>query len=238
MAICTKCGNEVDKDDRFCSNCGAPIEENHKNEVWSEIKQVVKGMAVNPVKTISNVSNVISEETSIILAGIIAVIYGVLILGIVKKITSSVTIFKYFNLSYKFPYVKMFFLTILLVAIGYLISLLLLSLMGIAVFKGKKDFAGIWKVVVVSLIPYFYANVIAIVSSVISINISSIFMNGGLIIVSICLYKGLKNVIKVKEDKIAFTVAISHVVIVASILFIGSKLIILLIKSTISPFGL
>ena len=53
MNFCTKCGNQINPDARFCGNCGSPIDEREQNIIVDPVKNTVANK-VSPVFTASS----------------------------------------------------------------------------------------------------------------------------------------------------------------------------------------
>ena len=64
VKYCTSCGSELEKDQNFCPNCGAPREEKEKKEATTE-----------RVETSSSVSN--GTQKSKLTAGLLGIFLGV-----------------------------------------------------------------------------------------------------------------------------------------------------------------
>ena len=104
MNFCRKCGQKINLDEQFCSNCGTSVVEgsdlnsssdtvrntsnSNFNIYINEILEVTKGMLKKPVSTIVNCDKKLKKESCGILVLVLSVLFGLLNIWAVKMTTS------------------------------------------------------------------------------------------------------------------------------------------------------
>lgn len=255
MLSCKKCGYEFRSNQKFCENCGTPLDKAHpdlqnKNTKYSvnsifratttnfdnfniyitEIINVSTSMIRKPVSTITTIPRTLKRESTFILLGILSLLYALFKVWGIKTITSNIIsstsgyefsqqarfsdIIKglILKISIDISFTKIFFVALLLFIICVVVIFAANFSIGKYLFYAPIDAINILKVTTCSFIPLIAGLFIQIIFSYISITMGFIFLFIFLIISLLCLFKGITFELKLSEDKIAFIIPASLVI--------------------------
>lgn len=243
MSFCKKCGQEMSSGERFCGNCGTGVVDvknlnNNPNEVSkvsnsnlniyiNEILEVTKGMLTKPVSTIVSCDEKLKRESSGLLILVLSVLFGLLNMWTVNKITSDVgNLFEgaigsvagfngMFNGTAQFmnesvPYSKIFIQTVFLFITAIAVLFALNYLIGKYVFKSSVKVVTIVNVISCSAIPFIAALFLRIILSYISSTLAFAVLFVGMIVALISLFRGITKALNISEEITIFIIPISY----------------------------
>jgi hypothetical protein len=221
-----------------------------KSEVsiyFSEVVELFKNMLLKPATTITKVDSLICKEASFILAGVLAIIYGILSMWSIRAEVSNLTSaarsigntvnsinpfggvtnvlqegVSEVNQYIPYPKIFLFSFVIFIVFIGVMYASI--YLIAKHVLKSEVSGLSLWKIVVSASIPYATALLLQVLVTYISIKIAIVVSFFGIIISAFVLYKGVGDKLKADENKTLFMMAFAYVislivtVIIASIM--------------------
>ncbi|HZJ85021.1 MAG TPA: zinc ribbon domain-containing protein [Syntrophomonadaceae bacterium] len=244
---CKNCRQEIKEGDLFCMNCGIPVEEseaageNKLKEIDSEkirgyfndIKKVLLNMLVSPMTTTQIIARSPLREGSFILAGLLAVTYGLINMWIVQRAFSQImnTMSAFLGFGYNSFYgmgaeygpIFGYSLLLFLIALGGLFLGVLLA--GKYIFKGNRDPYVAWNVAMVSTIPYVASLLLAVILSYLSLYLSLALILIGVILAILSLFRGINAGMGINFDNSAFATPIA-IFAMNLILLIAIKIII------------
>lgn len=253
MAFCSNCGSKMEPDERFCVNCGTPafipqeaqadpptqqlqynpqvnaIKQSSKlGQYMKEILEVLIGVFVKPITTVSNLNEKLSSQATFIFGGLITLLYGILAtlgisvivtktMGLLGGLLGEVGSLNTFGLSPKklgpvLLYFEIFIFSIFIFILFEAILFACLYLAGKYIFRSETTPLGVLKIVIVSTIPLLATILIGIVFAFISVQMAMIILFAGIGISIFVLYGGINNELKISEDKLIYVVSISYLV--------------------------
>lgn len=250
MSFCTKCGNKLDEGSRFCPVCGTPVnadiinQQHGQYQAYTNISQpnpdlvklkkcitemlrAVVNIFAKPVSTITNVGENIETGTAFMIAGIFAVVYGLINMWIIKifehsvnKALGKVDVLGILpdSSSYKIPYGKIFLTSFLefalLIFIVFIINYIIAGYFMRVTYNPKALF----RVTACAFIPIIFFKILLALFAYISIPIGCIIYLAGIVFTLFLLYKGIDSVLHINEDKAIYLILAS--VMIAYIIFI------------------
>lgn len=241
MSFCTKCGNKLDEGARFCAVCGTPAgadnisqqpgqyqvysgapQQNPNlvkfNKFINEMLSTIGNIFAKPVSTITNVGENIETGTAFMIAGIFAVLYGLINMWIIKALTSSIEKLSLFGEFEKANYGKIFVTSLaafaLLVFIVFIVNYIVASYFVRAAYNPKALF----KVTACAFTPLLFSKILFAIFVYISVIPGCIIYLIGVVLTLFLLYKGINNVLHINEDKCIYIIMAS--VIIAYLIFI------------------
>lgn len=200
------------------------------NVYTTEILNVAVNIVKKPISTITSVSSTLKKESPFVLLAILSIFYGLLNIWNIKAVVSSALkstpsffssdiglgdLVGYFisnimtEIYHSIPFGKIFFITLLFFIICILVLFAANYLIGKYTFKTSVNATNLLMVTTCSSIPFIISCFIQAILSYISITLGLIVIFIALILSLICLFKGTAAELKLSEDKVAFIIPIS-----------------------------
>lgn len=193
----------------------------------SEAFNLTINMITKPISTILSVSKSLKKQTSFLLFALLSIVFGLLNIWNVKAITAkavsasngiSVNEIQGFltsfieNITFSIPYGKIFLFSLILFIASTTIISLEFHLIKKYIIKKSSTPQNVFVVAVCSSVPYIFGFLVQIVLSYISPTIGFIAIFIGVIISVLCLFRGMSSELELQEDKMAFLIPISYLV--------------------------
>lgn len=219
---------------------------------FNEIGSTLKAMLTAPVSTVTERISKISRNSSIIIFIFFSFFFALLSLLTVNSLMSN--FFKRISplaglldsslsglgseligsklpsLATFVPKGKVFFFALLIFILSIALTFAIGLLFGKLIFKTETNTTDIFKVCILSSIPFMIFFILQYLLSFISFTLGIASVTVGIIISLICLHRGLSKVLNLSENKMTYIIPI----IVLAIAFVDYLLIIQLMKSIIS----
>jgi hypothetical protein len=235
--ICVNCGTNMGK--LLKKNTGDKVIVGRGNEIFNQITKVVKESFVSPVTSVINNSKEINITLSLTLMFLISSIFGAIstwgyerffswVVGINDNImklqqdrgsintsvresiqSNSTQMINRIKLRPEKVFVIGFIAIILAMVSAYALSYLI----GRFLFKAKFNAIQLLNVIVLSSLPLMGSLILMIVFNYISSMLALIPLIIGVTIYSICLFKGIGEIMKIDENKVAILVPITYIAI-------------------------
>ena len=223
---CKNCGQEMEEGASFCVKCGNPVGQNDNlaepqlkefdsekvKNYFDDVMKILFNVFAAPINTNQVVAKNPLREGSFVLAVLLAIIYGLSNLWLVKIVVAKVSyytlaFFGYYSGFLGADYAPLFAYSVLfylLVLAGLFVGV---YFVGKSIFKGEGTGYSVWNIVVVATIPYLASRLLAILLSYITIYLSIIVLLAGLIVFILAFYNGIIASIDINTDNGVYATA-------------------------------
>ena len=224
MAFCSNCGQQISDGTVFCGNCGAGQDgagspggsQVDVNEFMDIAKGTLVGMITSPITTIRSIVN-IKLQYSLIMAGVLAVIYG-LVSVIVAQMGASAILGGFSGMMNEVMGQVFFYSMIygLIMIGGMFLGLFLLG----KAFGGGGEAGEYLIVATASQVPLLAALVAGVILLNITYYLFSAVIFIGAMISIICIFCGLNQASGLNENKSAMVTSLSYIVMLLVLFFV------------------
>ena len=129
---CIHCGKKLEDGEV----CACQVKKNGKN-ILLEITDIFKGMFLKPIDTLKKYTDEKYFNSALIITGIFVLVFSLFMISLVSNASQGLG---YFLISFRIPYVKIFFLSFFGMAIYTILYVGFLYLVNAIIFKGSKSF--------------------------------------------------------------------------------------------------
>jgi hypothetical protein len=210
---------------KFCTNCGKKLKEGEvcdckkqsqtsSSSIVSTFVDLVKGMFVNPVDTMSSFIEEANFNTALISLGVNAVAISIFIAILCKELMETVLGLMGFSSSLygglgltnqiDIPYVKIILISILTVMIVYAMIAFIAYLISEKVFKSETSYKKMitWLGVTSTLLTAVV--LVAAIFSLMSVKVGLVIYAAGAMLNTYYMYKGLSFACNTDENKLGY----------------------------------
>ena len=229
---------------KFCINCGKKLEDGEvcacqatvqvqANNLGTNLLEVLKGIFVKPIDTIKNYTDEKQFNLSLILIGILSLASALFVLSLVKNaytlIVGSMGGGSYslyssmMTTSIQIPYMKIFFMVLVLAIAFAFIYTGLLYLVNSVIFKGDKNFKKVFSMYAVSSVMTSVTLLVSAILLFVHIALGFIVLIAGLTLNMVYTFKGIEFLGVKDQNKYGYIYLIT-VVFNYIVLFIITKI--------------
>jgi hypothetical protein len=194
-------------------------------EYMNDIFKVIKGMFISPISTVKDAASNLGKEAGFILGGVVLLLNAFIMFMIPKSGMYKIPGVWYF-LGYIQPplpiniggpsvvrvllaAVIQIILSLLTTAIVFGIIFGVILLFSKIIFKGEGSWKNVYNAIVCSLVPYTALLFTATILSFIFLLFSTVLTVGAAAAAVICIYSGVKEGMKISEDKAFLSIAVA-----------------------------
>lgn len=190
---CIHCGKKL-KESEVC-NCQA-AQEKKLEGFGGDLLDVLRGMFFKPVDTLKTYSSEKYFNLSLILVGILAFISSLLVCSVVSNFADmyfgyGVSLYSAFG--YSIPYLRIFFIALVIFAANAFVYAGLLYLVNYYIFKGENDFKKVFAFYGVNSVILAVASLVSAIFLFVNFFLGVFVLVIGGLLNAIYTYKGIEN---------------------------------------------
>lgn len=218
---------------KFCTQCGKPLEKGHtctcqeknindktKYQKYGELfLNLTKGIFLEPVDTIKKQSKKEHFLFSILMIFVNAILSGLLCYFIMKEGYGAAKYNQLFlTVSFELPFLQIFLKSTLFIIVGIVTSIISIYFLAHFLLKSKVDIKEVISMVGTCSIVTTITNVVAIITSFISIKLTLFTIFVSSLLYWTHIYQGISEITKIDKNKRAYLFA-STIVIILFVVF-------------------
>lgn len=214
---------------KYCIHCGKKLEEgevcdcrvntvqSQANNLGTNLSEVLKGMFVKPISTIKKYTDESNFNLALILLGVFSLAISLFVISLVKNLadaTSSMGALTLYTIGMgrmQIPYLKIFFVVLIIVIAFIFVYTGLLYLVNSVMFKGEKSFKKVFTMYGINSIITTTALLVAAIFMFIHPVLGFLIFLLGSTLNMVYIYKGIENLGVKDENKHGYIYLITTV---------------------------
>ena len=214
---------------KFCIHCGKALKEGEvcscqgnvqvqSGNVGSDLSEILKGMFTKPVSTLKTFTKDSSFNVALILLGVFCVAVSLFLLSFVKNLSDvavssmgGITLYTIGAASMQIPYLKIFFICLIVAVIFVFVYTGLLYLVNSVMFKGDRSFKKVFSMYGVSSVINTAALLVSAIFMFIHPVLGVVIFLLGSVLNTLYVFKGIEMIGVKDENKHGYIYLITTV---------------------------
>lgn len=214
---------------KFCIHCGKKLNDGEvcdcqasaprvSNNLGTSLSETLKGMFVKPIDTLKTYTNESNFNLALILSGVFCLVISLFMLSFVKNATDTaassmgaLTLYAISSSAIQIPYLKIFFVVLVVSVASVFIYTGLLYLVNSVMFKGERNFKKVFTMYGINTIITTAALLVSAIFMFINVALGFGIYLLGAVLNMVYMYKGIECLGVKDENKHGYIYLITTV---------------------------